>query len=252
MIGLLANTVRADVGDSYLFDRMSAGIKILNAQHTVRYKTDDMTAEKYYLTYTALQVHSDDFPSENLNVYRLVRSGPGEDARVLSVKKTSNTRNGGLGGGPGDDGSVENGRIDTLASFEHVDVLVHVSRAVRRTSPYLFLAYVHMGLPDGSESIINLAAGHDTVRSSGDAIQAEVYGDVVYVHSGTLLFVMDTLIRSTDTALTPAMFNASNSRKVLNVMASGTACSSDVECTETADTSTWMISEFVLSRTNAV
>ena len=116
MIGLLANSVRADVGDSYLFDRMTAGNKIMDAKHTVRYKKDDATGEKYYLTYTALQVDSDDYPTDNMSLYRLVRSGPGEDARDLSVKKTSGTQNGGSGNG--------NGRIDCIASFDHVDVLV--------------------------------------------------------------------------------------------------------------------------------
>ena len=95
----------------------------------MRYKVDATTGLEYYLLYTALQVHSNDYGSANQNVVRLVRSGPTEDGRVLSVKETKNTLNGGpCGSSCGVDGSLENGRIDALASFEDVDVLVAVSR----------------------------------------------------------------------------------------------------------------------------
>ena len=111
-----------------------------------------------------------------------------------------------------------------------------------------------MGLPDGVESIVDLVYGHSTVIGSAEALQAEVFGDVVYIHSGTILIVLNTEVRSTDTALTKQMFitDSINGLRVFNVMGSGTACTSDVLCTETEDTATWRISSFVLSRTNAV
>ena len=80
------------------------------------------------------------------------------------------------------------------------------------------------GLADGNESIVNLAVSHANLENTGAAIQAEVYGDVVYVHSGSLLIMMDTLIRPTDTALLASMFSAGSARKVIDVNTSGHSC----------------------------
>ena len=154
---------RADVGDSFFFDRLGRGDNVLNAKHTVRYKKDSTTNEEYYLIYTVLQIASDDYSPLNQNVFQLVRASPTEDTRIMKVKEVEGQKN-----GPGVSGSQEVGKIDAIASFEHVEVVVQAARDIDQSHGNLFVKYVHMGLDDSAWSSYAYRLSHSKLEYASD------------------------------------------------------------------------------------